>query len=318
MERAQELATLILKAGVEGATDEEVERAASEVAAVLKSRLVTPDLPGVGETSAVAIEARKTAALMFDRVWSPPSLKDPPPPGIAFHGGTDFELCAQALMLAFGDDPSKMASVARQLSNSPFTEDSRGKPPARVISECLFRERGVVAAPVFESAEARNIEYRPGDAAIVVASLRQVGVVDESRLAWDQVLQFRGDSSAKAKYRRLVHWLDDELVGKPTEYIADEIAQRLEDYEWALQKHGITRALGILESVLDPRFLTGASAFVAAVGLAGSGPAAGAAAATFVVGKITASIARALLDLRDTQRAASPQIAFVHELKRLG
>jgi hypothetical protein len=47
------------------------------------------------------------------------------------------------------------------------------------------------------------------------------------------------------------------MVSKPTSYISDEIACRLDRYEWALKKHGIQTVTGTIATTLDSKFLAG-------------------------------------------------------------
>jgi len=49
------------------------------------------------------------------------------------------------------------------------------------------------------------------------AAITDLDLVEETELSWDQVLEFRRDSDARLKYRRLVRWLDSELRDKPAE-----------------------------------------------------------------------------------------------------
>jgi hypothetical protein len=130
------------------------------------------------------------------------------------------------------------------------------------------------------------------------------------------VIEFRRDSEAKKKLRRFRHWLDRDLVGKSVQYVADEIAGRLEDYEWALEKHGIQTVTGTLSDLLDPKVLGGG--LVALVGGAAAvGEFWGAVAATGVLaGKATLSCASRLIDLHDAGRGPNAEVAFVHELKK--
>jgi hypothetical protein len=49
-------------------------------------------LPLPGQTVAVSITTPKTAALLFDRVWTLPFERLKPPSAISVYGGTDFEM----------------------------------------------------------------------------------------------------------------------------------------------------------------------------------------------------------------------------------
>lgn len=88
---------------------------------------------------------------------------------------------------------------------------------------------------------------------------RVLEVVDEEALSWEQVLEFRSDAAAKADYRRLVHWLDRDMVGRTYQYVIDEIGVRLEKYRAAIRKHGLQSRIGVLASVLEAKALWPAS-----------------------------------------------------------
>jgi len=138
--------------------------------------------------------------------------------------------------------------------------------------------------------------------------------VDESALTWEQVEQFRQDVDARKHYRRLVHWLDAEMAGKTTSFIADEISIRLDNYEAALRKHGMQTALGSLAALLDPGFLAASSLAVGAAAVSGGGMLAAISAGGLALARGALAVVSKCIDLRDEVRKTS-EIAFVHELK---
>jgi hypothetical protein len=158
-------------------------------------------------------------------------------------------------------------------------------------------------------------QYETANYPVVVNVLENLKVVDEHRLTWEQVLEFRKDVKAKRTFRRLVHWLDAEMVGKPLPFIEDEIAQRLEGYEWAVKKHGLETLIGSLSAALDSKILlTGAGALAAGhtIGQDWIGMLTG---ASIVVGNCAVHFAREVLDIEQTKRS-HPEIHFVHEVKK--
>ncbi|MEA2465378.1 MAG: hypothetical protein QOJ98_3125 [Acidobacteriota bacterium] len=114
----------------------------------------------------------------------------------------------------------------------------------------------------------------------------------------------------------MVHWLDNEMRGRTAAFIADELAIRLEDYEWSLRKHGIATVTGTLEHLLDAKFLGAGSAVVAALGLTAGGATAAFVGGTFIAGKMIVEITHAAVELIDKRRQAVGPIAFVHELRK--
>lgn len=275
-----------------------------------------PVLPGPDQSVAVSIKTPKTAALVYDRVWGPPNTHGGPPTGIAIFGASPFEVFLPAVVKLTGDDVQlRKAVIQRVLPKLPVGERGPGFSP-RAIAAGLTRSHGVQAIPLYPTADERNREYRAGDTEVVVTVLRNLQVVDETTLTWEQVAEFRADPDARRRYRRFVHWLDRELVGKPASYVADEIVNRLEDYDAAVTKHGIQTVVGSIEQILDPKFLAGAAAVSGATLLSGSILAALGAAGSLVAARIGLTVARSRLDI-DRATADKREIAFVHEIAKL-
>lgn len=118
------------------------------------------------------------------------------------------------------------------------------------------------------------------------------------------------------KFRRLVHWLDAEMVGKSVRFIEDEIAQRLDDYALATRKHGIETILGTLQATIDSPALLGGAAATASLSYAADPKWALLGGATVLVGRAAITLARALIDADSTKASTHREIAFVSELQR--
>jgi hypothetical protein len=185
-----------------------------------------------------------------------------------------------------------------------------------MLAESLQRLRGVNAVPVYSSERDRAAEYRAGSYQVLIGILENVALVDETKLTWEQVFEFRADSPVRADYRRLTHWLDSEMVDRSEAYITDEVSVRLEKYEAGLRKHGVTTVVGALESVLDPKFMSATSVVVAGITLGTGSLVSGASAAIALgIGKIACTIARGMLDIRAARTGDNAEVAFVHEVR---
>jgi hypothetical protein len=136
-------------------------------------------------------------------------------------------------------------------------------------------------------------------------------------LAWDQVVDFRRDTEAKIKLRRLRNWLSNEFVGKPISYVSDAIAIKLDDYEWATKKHGISVVSGTVSNLLDSKFIATTAPVVGALWAGAGSGLAELAAAGLLIGKVAVSLTDKLVDLKDRKRGQGSEVAFVHEIKKL-
>ncbi|HEX7152398.1 MAG TPA: hypothetical protein VF618_12995 [Thermoanaerobaculia bacterium] len=290
------------------------------------------DLPRPDETAAVTFTAPKTAALCYDRVWA--GIRYDIPAGVGFRGASSKEKYVMAtgdLLDMFADlrangdaDTRELAAKVSSIAAASFfdTVSPGDAEPSKVlehitrgIADGLIAEYGIAVVPLYDSRESRNADYQAGDRSVVVATLSNVALVEEEALTWEQIVELRRDATMLRHFRRLMHWLDAELVGKSSSFIQDEIANRLEEYEAVIKKHGFTTRLGMLESVLDSNTLLGGSAAVASLSYAADFNWALIGGGAVLVGRAAVSIAKATINARELRRTTHPEIAFVAEVK---
>ncbi len=186
----------------------------------------------------------------------------------------------------------------------------------RMICEELARVLRLKSYPVYQSWNAFNKEYKSGNYSVIVSTISNLNIVLEDELTWDQVIEFRADKKARNSYRRFVHWLDKEMVGKSQSFIEDEISLKLEDYNNSIKKHGIKTAIGTLSSVLDEKFLASASAMSGALFLAGGPGVAILGGAGLVVGNTLLKIAEDAYDVQEELDEQKKDIAFIFEVQK--
>ncbi len=228
-------------------------------------------LPSRDETAAATLTKHKTAALCFDRVWSPiPDDRVVPEP-IRFIGHThaDVTLFIMAgiltMMKKHATDKGQALEVDGDLlfdtclgALRSRREDYRDRPNTqrnemilRDVCEGYHAKYGVCASPVYASLSGRDTEFVPGPNEAIMATLSNLEVVDDSTLTWEQVLEFREDDEAKSMYRRLVYWVSNDMEGKSQSQIQDFISFRIEDHRAALKKHGIKTLLGTVATTVS-------------------------------------------------------------------
>jgi hypothetical protein len=320
MSEPQELARFLKACSEHGLLREGalIELPESLLADFLDPLLLYENLPVEGQTAAMTMGSSKVAALFFDRVWAPPATDTPR--DIGFYCGTTLE--AMPFLLRFILDlstPEKSAAGMALFSEMLPTERvlTEASPTIKWFTEFMGRERNVRVTPVYDGEDVAFDEYRQGDRAAVVATLEGLQIVDQDRLAWDQVREVRADERARMSIRRFRTWLDKEFDGKPIAFVEDQIALRLDDYEWALRKHGITTITGALTDLLDFKFLPAATAATLGLAFAGGGAWAALAAGGIVAGKVAVSVTQRMVEWQDRKRVAGAEVAFIHELKKL-
>jgi hypothetical protein len=302
------------------ATGEERDSLVRELTPRILKRFGRPNLPNTDDTVAVALDKPKTASLFFDRIWWAPGMEGGPPDEMTVFGATDIEVWPLVVVLSLHPPtPVTWARVAKAFSDDTVIAELWAKkaPAAKNIADALFLTHEINAVPMYNSTDDCLAEYSMGKTEIILAAVENLGIVNETNLEWRQIMDFRDDRDARAKLRRMRHWFDTELIGKPMSYVTDALATRLEDYEWALKKHGIETVTGSLSDLLDVRFLPAASAITAGFAVAAGSFWAAIGATGLTLGKAALSITTRLVDLKDRERGQNSEVAFIHELKKI-
>jgi len=283
-------------------------------------------MPKLGESAAVSIYLPKTSALCYDRVFGYPGLHIPK--DISFGGKTEVEMSvfARNLFIKCHSQGKRPHPSMDELIKKKFLFEGLNLSPetklfdadTHAIAIAYARECGISVVPVFHTKnEGAKMLHKPGDTSVLITALSDLAVVDEEKLVWEQVQEFRKDNDARSKFRRLMHWLDAEMINKPQTFVSDEISNRLEEYEWALKKHGIMTLLGTITDILDGKFLVGASAVGAFLTLLETPGLAALAATGLVLTKGVVRISEKLVELEDIRRGPNSEVAYIHEVSKL-
>lgn len=286
------------------------------VAEALGSKLPQPSFPEAHESLAVTLSTQKIAALAHDRVLSLHPFGADLPKEIGFNCSTppeelihySFLLRRVAKKYDLLPEQQEMSTVELATAFNLFM---------RLVSTDIAKSTSTTPVIYFESTVDYNKEFTTGPQRVLTAAIENVAMVDEDALTWEQVLEFRKDTEARAKYRRFVRWIDNELKTKSPAEVQDLIAIRLDDYEWGLKKHGMKTALGSLSCVMDPKFLASAAAVVGASTLAGGELWAALSSATLAVGGAVVSFGKSYIDSLDERRKDNYEVAYIHDIKKL-
>lgn len=307
------------------------------------------NLPKQGETAAFAIDNPKTAALCYDRVWD--LFGKIVPTDIRFYGdsgpeeylygrrdsgwGSIFhkkihdisEWNDSKFSFEFFREESPVYSNMRNVLEGGLQDRTKRRNTSnhrnsRLTNLRLLRDEfrnfyKVQVVPIYPSSAAFNFDYPNSTESNIglVAALTNLHIVEEDSLSWDQVREFRIDKENRKLYRKLLHWLEKDLLGRPQSFIEDELSIKLENYESALKKHGIKTILGAISETLDGKYMLGAAG-VAAAGSILENPTLGLLAAGIItLGKVAAKIAEVFIDRDDAEKGPDSEIAWVYEIK---
>jgi hypothetical protein len=147
--------------------------------------------------------------------------------------------------------------------------------------------------------------------------LNNIPVAVEEELSWGQVRQFRDGPEARRKYRDLHLWLSQGLHAESERHATDLIGQKLDDYRWAIGKHGLSTANEAISSLISLGTVVPAAGGVAAAAMH-VGPLWGAlAGGVLAVSGAAAWVAKRLLALEDVKRGPHREVAYLYEIQTL-
>jgi hypothetical protein len=304
-------------------------------------------LPKLGESAAIS-DMPKLAALCYDRVYGDTENKDDKgyvPYPIRFSGATETELQIHAIT-DYGEVlfswmkseifhenlkdavnklkknvPKKAAVYALRMimdcCNNRFDEDGLNMLFNQRIAKDFARSYKIPVVPIFQHSGISDFLNFGGERETVCMTLRNMKIPDEKHLEWDQILEFRKDEGAKNKYRKLLYWLDKEMIGKPQSFVEESIAVNLDEYEKAIKKHGLKTIVATVEQALDGRIITGASSVTGALMLSGYPILGILAGAGLIIGKTAVQIAKAKMSFDDVEVGMHSEISWIYKIKQL-
>lgn len=300
----------------EPVTDDLIREFSETLEKYTKSKII----PKARESLAVSVKKPKTAALAFDRVYRFPFITDPAPDEVAYYCATPEEVIYSALMLAVctaedvGIETPFGQAVHDNLTQNELAKNERSS--LRSIFAGQTRELGLYPTIFYHNSSELDTDPVGNTRSALTVALSNLLIVDEDELDWEQILEFRRDVEARAKYRRLVRWLDREAIGRTQAEMEDKLATKLDEYSWSIRKHGMKAVVGSISGVLDPKFISGTSVAVGASAVAGWGPWALAAGGILALGKVTAEFGHIMIEGEEERRTSNYEIAYVHEVKK--
>jgi hypothetical protein len=262
-------------------------------------------LPLTGEICTVApINMVKPAALIFDRVHVTTREK-------AIENEIFSDVPEEFTFCVLKASWDALAYVQKHYSDADINLQ-KSKTHQRLIFE--YASRNIKVIPTYESDESFRKDFSNGINIAYQAALNNIPVASPERLSWDQIRDFRNDKDAASKYRDLRLWFKDLFITDSIVEATDRIAQRIERYQWAIDKHGIETKTGIISEVLSWENL---AVFGATAALLRE-PIAGLLAGTCLsIAKYSIKMAKRQLDLETIKREQFPEIAVLLEVQKL-
>ncbi len=292
------------------------------------SKTFTKDRPPKpGELCAVApIGMLKIASLLFDKVYiathDTPQKEDNPvyevPEEVTFGLEIIREGSSNRIWKRFEsiyDDRLKHFDINDLENNQEFRNISIACASKSIAEECI--EHGIRATPIYPSEIAFSGDFPSGENMAYQAAINNLPLVTDDSLAWDEILEFRKDQEAIRKFREFRLWLSDGFKAKTLNQAQYLIAKRLEDYEWAIKKHGLKSTTGVISQILNLKSISALSAGTLVSGIFG-GPIWSTITAGMLVGaNICVWIAERKIEREELSREEFADVAVLYEVKQL-
>jgi hypothetical protein len=258
-------------------------------------------------------DSMKRAALLADRIylpcWTPEYAREGVPTEVTFGDpALDHATAEAAWMYVEVDWPWKL-------------DDPQDK--VRWLLDIYLRKPLVQYRERFPRTNIVPINYDVGTPVLpggnedaYQAVLGNIPVVIEDQLSWDQVLAFRQDPEARRKFRDLHVWIDSLSVESERQ-ATDLIAQKIDDYRYAIKKHGLSTWVQGISSFVSLGSLVPAAGGLAA-NAANLSTAWGAAlGGALAVAGASAWVAKRLMDKDDIARGEHREIAYLYDLQNI-
>jgi hypothetical protein len=258
----------------------------------------------------------KPAALLFDKLFSHEErAKELGIPGeITFYypevidsmlGQIDWEAAQETLSFMLNPPPQSEA----------WMDNAHGVSLRRIWRG--HAKHGIKVVPLYRSEAAFSAEFNSGEGTAYQAVLNNIPVVAAQELEWRQILEFRQDPDALRKYRALRVWMQEALVSKSLPEATDLIGLKLDDYEWALRKHGLKSVIGTISEVLDSKTIAAATAAGGLMAVFSQPLWALLTAGSLIMSKVAVSVAERSIEAEDLRRGENAAIATIYEIQRI-
>lgn len=189
-------------------------------------------------------------------------------------------------------------------------DELAGYPPIRAIFQDYARSLGFedicVSVPV--STAGAGISADPS------LTLSQLKLIDTAAADWRQIIELRKDKESHQRLIRLRLFMHANYTGRSFDFIEDDLARRLYEYESTASKHGFKTVVSSLSVLLSAKGLQTTLGAGLLAGLFGGPLAALGAGAAVEVGQIAVHVAERLHEMRDWR--SGHELAYIIETQK--
>ncbi len=280
------------------------------------------------ETVAVSFENPKTASLFFDRVWTLDPIGTPKEINFYYKSSHERFVLSFYQTAQLGEH-----SFSPELYNKSAIELSSrwkkyGNEVINRLGEENFRQyfyelrpfflaESLFPVSTFSSQKTHNWVFKEGDYSTLIALVGNIEIIKEGELEWSQITEFRADKETRRKYKKFVHWLDGNLVGKSQRYIEDEIQLKYDDYRKALKKHGIKTIIGSLSGAFNLNTIASGSCATAGMSFVMNQDVSALIGLSIMIGQVAIKVAENLVQREDITCGNNSEVSYVYEIGKM-
>lgn len=147
-------------------------------------------------------------------------------------------------------------------------------------------------------------------------SLKNLDLIDTTKITWNQVLEFRKDRESKQKLRNLRLFLYENYKGKSKNYVEDSILKKIDEYNRVVRKWGMETTEAALNIVFSSKSAIAlwAAAFAGSL-VGGTSPVTALVGLTFEFGLIGLEISKKMREL--TEFKLNDPVSYIIDIKNL-
>ncbi|WP_319550012.1 hypothetical protein [Desulfogranum marinum] len=281
--------------------------------------------PNPGDSCTVCeTEFYKKASLLYDRIYVSPGIHENLniPASVTFgfkSAERHFQKILEegAVRLAAKQFPPGTRKTSDMLYWLARKQGDRPAPISYIFKRAVsksYRIEGVGVTPSFALYSSFVKEFNNGTELGVEAALNNIKIINDSKASWTQILDFRKDEESIRKYRDLRLWLKESLSASSIQEASDIIGQKLEDYEWALTKHGFSTVQNAITYVLNYK-QAGVATMAGVAGSYFAGPLGSMfASGVVIVGQVTAWTMNRYIEKEDVKRGPGREVAYIQDI----
>tara|TARA_R110002073_G_C9335683_1_gene569580 strand:+ start:120 stop:902 length:783 start_codon:yes stop_codon:yes gene_type:complete len=183
------------------------------------------------------------------------------------------------------------------------------------VALTALQDQGYRFIPISGSHEIIDNIFPFGSHAAYQASLDSIPMILDEENEWSQIIDFRKDKDSLRMYRSFHKWINSCMQATSADEAIDIIGTKLDQYEWAIRKHGLKTVIGSVSVILDADSLAKIIVGASTTGLFGGPLWAAITSGLLVGGQVAMQVANKQVDLQDIKRGENSEIAYLYKIK---